>query len=104
VTEQQTNAVIRYETVTSPALRTQWEVYFGRGTGADQTEVREVMKTPFGQIGRMSLALIGKCPSAEVASNLQRLKEVMETGMASDTSNAVAGKFRRLGDHGGSQD
>jgi uncharacterized membrane protein len=99
VTEQQTDARIRYETVTSPALRTEWEVRFRQGIAADQTEVREVMKTPLGRVGRMSLALIGKDPSAEVSSNLQRLKEVMETGWVRDTSNAVAGKFRRVGDH-----
>jgi hypothetical protein len=40
-------------------------------------ELREVMKTPLGRVGRAALALIGKFPSEEVSANLQ---EVMETG------------------------
>jgi uncharacterized membrane protein len=93
VTEQRANELIRYQTVTSRALRTCWEIHFSRGTVPDHTDVLERMKTPLSGIGRLALALIGKAPAAEVSSNLQRLKEVMETGAVSDTSNAVAGKF-----------
>src|SRR4029077_14838146 len=46
VTEERTNELIRYETVTSPGLRTYWEVHFVPGSEAGQTEVREVMKAP----------------------------------------------------------
>ena len=36
VTEERTNELIRYETVTSPGLRTYWEVHFAPGSeGAD---------------------------------------------------------------------
>ena len=72
--------MIRYETVTSPGLRTYWEIYFAQGSDAGQTELREVMKTPLGRVGRVALALIGKFPSEEVSANLHGLKEVMETG------------------------
>jgi len=51
------------------------------------------MKPPLGRLGRAALALIGKFPAEEVTSNLQRLKEVMETGRVTDTSYAVSGKF-----------
>jgi uncharacterized membrane protein len=93
VTEERTNELIRYETVGPPGLRTYWEIHFAPGSGAGQTEVREVMKAPLGRLGRAALALIGKFPAEEVSSNLHRLKEVMETGRVTDTSYSVAGKF-----------
>jgi uncharacterized membrane protein len=93
VTEERTNELIRYETVTSPGLRTYWEIYFATGSQVGETEVREVMKAPFGRLGRAALALIGKFPAEEVTANLHRLKEVMETGKVTDTSYSVAGKF-----------
>jgi len=93
VTEERTNELIRYETVTSPGLRTYWEMHFAVGPEAGDTEVREVMKMPLGRLGRVALALIGKFPTEEVTSNLHRLKELMETGRVSDTSYSVAGKF-----------
>ena len=95
VTEERTNELIRYQTVTSPALRTCWQIHFAPGSAAGETEVREVMKAPLGILGRAALALIGKFPAEEVASNLHRLKEVMETGRVTDTSYSVPGKFAR---------
>lgn len=92
VTEERTNELIRYETVGSPGLRTYWEIYFVR-TAGDETEVREVMKEPLGRLGLAALALIGKFPTEEVRSNLHRLKELLETGVVTDKSYAVAGKF-----------
>lgn len=96
VTEVRPDELIRYETITSPALKTRWEVYFSRTANAEQTRVREVMRTPLGGLGRAALALIGKPAAEEVAANLRRLKELMETGRVTDLSHAVAGKF----DHG----
>jgi len=93
VTEERTNELIRYETVTLPKLKTYWEIHFARGPEAGETEVREVMKVPLGRLGRAALALIGKFPAEEVSSNLHRLKQVMETGRVTDTSYSVAGKF-----------
>jgi uncharacterized membrane protein len=93
VTEERTNELIRYETVSLPGLRTYWEIYFAPGPEAGETEVREVMKAPLGRLGRAALALIGKYPAEEVSSNLHRLKEVMETGRVTDTSYSVSGKF-----------
>jgi hypothetical protein len=74
-------------------LRTYWEIHFAPGSEAGETEVREVMKVPLGRLGRAALALIGKFPAEEVASNLHRLKQVMEEGRVTDTSYSVAGKF-----------
>ncbi len=100
VTEERTNEVIRYETATSPLLRTCWEIHFAPGSEAGETEVREVMKVPLGRLGRAALALLGKFPAEEVAANLRRLKQVMETGRVTDTSYSVAGKFaQRLNRH-----
>ncbi len=93
LTEERTNELIRYETVTSPRLRTCWEIHFAPGSAAGETEVREVMRAPLGRFGRVALALIGKFPAEEQSSNLHRLKQVMETGRVTDTSYSVAGKF-----------
>lgn len=93
VTEQRTNELIRYETVSSPRLKTYWEIHFTPVPDTGETEVREVMKAPLGRIGRAALALIGKFPSKEVCANLHRLRERLETGAVTNTSYAVAGKF-----------
>ena len=93
VTNEVTNKLIRYETMRAPELRTSWEVRFAPGPDANQTEVHERMISPLGRVGRAALALIGKFPAAEVRANLQRLKELLETGHVSDTSHAAAGKF-----------
>jgi uncharacterized membrane protein len=99
VTEERTNELIRYETVTSPRLRTYWEIHFSPASAAGETEVREVMKAPLGRLGRAALALIGKFPAEEQSANLRRLKEVMETGRVTDTSYSVAGKFAHQPGH-----
>jgi len=95
VTDQCANKLIRYQTVASPKLRTYWEIRFAPGTVDGETEVHETMKVPLGRLGHAVLALIGKSPAAEVSSNLHRLKEILETGRVTDTSNSVAGKFSR---------
>lgn len=93
VTEERANQLIRYETL--PPLKTCWEIHFARGSSADETEVREVMRTPLGRLGRAALALIGKFPAEEVHANLNRLKQVMETGRVTDTTYSVPGKFNQ---------
>lgn len=93
VTDERTNELIRYETVTAPGLTTYWEIYFAPGSVAGETEVREVMKMPLGMLARAALAMIGKFPAEEVSSNLRRLKQFMETGRVTDTSYAIASKF-----------
>jgi uncharacterized membrane protein len=93
VTEERTNELIRYETVAPPGLRTYWQIHFASGSGAGETELREVMNVPLGRLGRAALALMGKFPAEEVSSNLHRLKELLETGKVTDTSYSVTGKF-----------
>jgi uncharacterized membrane protein len=95
VTEVRTNERICYETMGSTRLRTFWDVAFSRGEDVNHTDVHEVMRMPLGWLGRAALALIGKSPAEEIASNLHRLKQLIETGLVTDTSHAVAGKFRR---------
>jgi len=99
VIEEHPNELIRYETVTSPKLRTHWEIHFAQGSDASHTAVREVMRTPVGRVGRAALALIGIFPAEEMTANLRRLKDVLETGRVSDRSYAVAGKFDRRRSH-----
>jgi uncharacterized membrane protein len=93
VTEEYPNELIRYETISSPQMTTRWDIYFARGSELDETNVREVMRTPLGRVGRVALAVIGKFPAEEMSSNLHRLKQILETGRVTDTSYAAAGKF-----------
>ncbi|KAB1907087.1 hypothetical protein [Micromonospora sp. AMSO31t] len=95
LTEERTNQLLRYETTTGPGMRTRWTVRFSPGSQPDRTEVHEVLATPFGRLGRTALTLVGKPPAAEVAANLRRLKQLLETGEVTDTEHAVAGKFGR---------
>jgi uncharacterized membrane protein len=95
VTEERANEFIGYEAVPLPGLKTTWAVGFSPAPQDGTTEVREVMTTPFGRVGRVGLTLMGKPPAGEVSANLHRLKEVLETGMVTDTSYSVAGKFTR---------
>ncbi|MFC4033449.1 SRPBCC family protein [Streptomyces polygonati] len=95
VTDEDTNALIRYRTNSPRGLRTVWNISFTADSRSDSTEVREVMELPLGKVGQTGLALIGKPPAAEMAANLHRLKQLMETGRVTDTSHAVPGKFAR---------
>jgi uncharacterized membrane protein len=90
VTEDRPNSLIRYETAGSGSV---WEVRFSPGREAGSTEVRELLWSPLGRIGRAALALIGKFPEEEVSANLHRLKQILETGHVTDSSYAVPGKF-----------
>ena len=58
VTEERTNELIRYEMVTSPGLRVYWEIHFWPGSDARETQVRELMKTPLGRLGRAALGCL----------------------------------------------
>ena len=95
VTEERPNALIRYETISLPGLGASWAIHFAPGPQAGEIQVREVMTSPLGSFGRAALALIGKYPAQEVAANLHRLKQFMETGKVTDTSFAVSGKFSK---------
>ncbi|MEU1687469.1 SRPBCC family protein [Micromonospora sp. NPDC005707] len=101
LTEERTNTLLRYETTAAPGMRSRWTVRFAPGSDPGRTEVHEVLETPFGRLGRIALTLAGKPPAAEVAANLRRLKQLLETGEVTDTAHAVAGKFgrRSVGDH-----
>jgi uncharacterized membrane protein len=95
VTEEQPNALIRYETVSLPGLGTKWSIHFVPGRQASETQVREVINSPLGPLGLAALASIGKYPALEVAANLHRLKQLIETGRVTDTRYAVSGKFSK---------
>ena len=96
VTEERMNELIRYETATSSATKTHWEIYFSPGAEPGETQVREVMKAPGGRLVTDALALIGKLPAQEVSANLHRLKQLMETGRVTDKTYAVSGKFPKF--------
>lgn len=61
--------------------------------GQDGTLIDKRMTIPFGAAGKTFLGLIGKPPAAEMASNLNRLKQLFENGSIMDLSHSVPGKF-----------
>jgi uncharacterized membrane protein len=79
VTDQRVDQLIRYQTGGPRPLRGRWELTFAVDTGSGGTRVREQLVVPLGAIGRAVLALIGKFPDREVAANLARLKQLLET-------------------------
>jgi uncharacterized membrane protein len=88
VTEVRENELIRYHTSGAS-----WEIRFTPTGDPETTEVRERMTTPLGRFGQAMLAFIGKPPAKEIAANLNRLRQYLETGTVTDTSYAVKGKF-----------
>jgi len=96
VTEEQPGKLLRYQTDTAAALRTCWELSFAEGANEAEANVRELMDLPLGRLGQAALALLGKPAAAEVAANLQRLKELMETGKVRTRTHSVKGKFSRI--------
>jgi uncharacterized membrane protein len=90
ITEQRDSQLIRYQTGGPALLRGRWELAFAVDTDAGGTRVREQLVVPLGAIGRAMLAVIGKFPDREVAANLARLKQLLETGDGSDTPSAAA--------------
>lgn len=97
VTADRANELISYETDASPATRAHWDIHFAATETPNETEVREVMRIPFGVVGRAALRSIGKPPGAEVEANLNRLKQLLETGKVTDTRHSVSGKFDSAG-------
>lgn len=85
ITEQRVNQLIRYQTGGPRPLRGRWELAFTVDTGSGGTRAREQLVVPLGAIGRAVLALNGKFPHREVAANLTRLKQLLETGHGGDT-------------------
>lgn len=57
------------------------------------TTVREELTMPRSRLSRAALKITRKNPPAEVASNLNRLKQLLETGTVTDSSNALPGRF-----------
>jgi uncharacterized membrane protein len=93
VTEELKDQLIRYKTV--GLLPTYWEVTFSPAHTHDQTILKERMATPFGTFGTCVLVLIGRPPAAEMSSNLNRLRQLLEGNPITDLSHSVPGKFAR---------
>lgn len=91
VVEERVNESIRYRA----AGGSTWEVHFSAGRDAGTTVVQEVLRPRLGRMGRAALRLVGKFPDREVAANLRRLKQLLETGGVTDSSYAAPGKFDR---------
>lgn len=80
VTEERLDRLIRYKTHGPAALGARWQLEFEADDDMRVTRVREHLEIPLGVFGRTMLAVIGKRPEREVAANLSRLKQLLETG------------------------
>lgn len=93
ITASEPQKLIRYELAGSKPSSAVWEVYFASAKDPKDTTVREVLIAPMNRLESLAMSLIGKYPAQEVQANLQRLKEVLETGKVTTTAYAVEGKF-----------
>jgi uncharacterized membrane protein len=89
VTEQRVDRLIRYQTRGAGPLRARWQLEFIADGEVGRTLVRERLTMPLGAVGRFALALIGKFPDREVRDNLNRLKELLESGSDGNTPAAA---------------
>jgi uncharacterized membrane protein len=90
IVENEPDRAFGYRT-TTPGRVTRWRYSFeARG---ESTRVREQLTLPDGYLPRLALRIARKHPADEVRSNLTRLKQLLETGTITDSSNALPGRF-----------
>ncbi|MGO4594996.1 SRPBCC family protein [Leifsonia sp. 2TAF2] len=90
IVEDEPDAAFSYRTKTAGRVTTWRYTFEARGSS---TRVREQLTMPNGFLPRVALRVARKHPAQEVRSNLNRLKQVLETGTITDTSNALPGRF-----------
>ena len=88
--ENQPDTVFSYRTRTVGRVTT-WRYTFEAHRAS--TRVREQLTMPDGYLPRLALRIARKHPADEVRSNLTRLKQLLETGTITDSSNALPGRF-----------
>jgi uncharacterized membrane protein len=82
IVEERVDELIRFQTRGPAQLRAQWRLDFAAVDDGRTTHVREQLTVPLGAIGRSMLALIGKFPDREIRDNLNRLRQLLESGAA----------------------
>ena len=87
------DALLCYGTEVTPGLRGTWTTTFEPVDQGAGVRVTQRLHMPFATLSNAILTLMGKSPQGEVEANLQRLKELMETGRVTTTAHAVPGKF-----------
>jgi uncharacterized membrane protein len=80
IVEERVDEVIRFQTRGPASLRAQWRLDFAADQDGRATRVREQLTMPLGALGRSVLALIGKFPDREVRDDLNRLRQLLESG------------------------
>ena len=80
IAEERVDELLRFQTRGPAPLRAQWRLDFAADHDGRATRVREQLTMPLGALGRSVLALIGKFPDREVRDNLNRLKQLLESG------------------------
>lgn len=93
ILKARTDAMLCYGTEVTPGLRATWTTTFEVVDQGAATRVSQRLHMPFRNLSNTILTLMGKSPQGEVEANLQRLKELLETGHVTTTAHAVPGKF-----------
>lgn len=91
------NELIAWRSREGSTVDTAGSVHFRRLPDGRSTEVRVVLKydPPAGKAGAAVAGLLGASPECQIREDLQRLKQVMETGGASTSSGQPAGQRGR---------
>jgi len=88
--------VIAWRSLDGSEVDTAGSVHFRPAPGGRGTEVKVVMKydPPGGKVGAMMAWLFGQAPEQEVAEDLRRLKQILETGEVPTTKGQPSGRGR----------
>jgi uncharacterized membrane protein len=82
VTEERTDELIAWESVTGAEIRNTGRVEFRDAPHERGTELRVVVayEPPAGRLGRAAAKLLGREPALQIRQDLRRLKQTLETG------------------------
>jgi len=96
ITDDTPNQAIAWRTLPGGDLDHKGSVQFQQATGNRGTVVRVEMlyRAPAGRPGAMITKLLGKSPEHQIAGELLRFKQLLETGEIATTSGQPAGRSR----------
>jgi uncharacterized membrane protein len=88
------NELIAWRSLPGSDVNSAGSVRFQAAPGGQGTEVKVVLKydPPGGMVGATIAKLFGEEPSQQIADDLQRFKQVMETGGTSTTASQPSGR------------
>lgn len=88
------NEVISWKSLDSSDVDTAGSVHFRKSPSGQGTEVRVVLKynPPGGRLGIAASKLFGESPEGQIREDLQRFKQLLETGSVASTATQRGGR------------